>query len=74
MDNTAKSIDALSMVESKNVAACMVTMKALAMRKILEELLPHKGLLFYLGIDSQVAFLMATNPMHSQLTRRIKLR
>jgi KUP system potassium uptake protein len=69
-----QSIIALSTAEAEYVAACEATMEALAMRHILEELLPNKGLKFYLGIDSQAAFVMATNPTYSRRTRHIELR
>ena len=54
------------------MAACEATMEALAMRK-LEELLPPKVLKFCLGIDSQAAFVMATNPSYGRRTRHIEL-
>ena len=69
-----QSITTLSTAEAEYVAACEATMDTLAMRNMLEEILPHKRLQFHLGIDSQAAFVMATNPTYSRRTRHIKLR
>jgi hypothetical protein len=69
-----QSIIALSTAEAEYVAACEATMEALAMRNILQEILPHNSIKLQLGIDSQAAYVMATNPTYSRQTRHIELR
>ncbi|GMF52583.1 unnamed protein product [Phytophthora fragariaefolia] len=49
-------------------------MEALAVRGILQEILPRNPTNLELGIDSQAAYVMATNPTHRRRTRHIELR
>uniref|UniRef100_H3GV56 Integrase catalytic domain-containing protein n=1 Tax=Phytophthora ramorum TaxID=164328 RepID=H3GV56_PHYRM len=59
-----QSVIALSTAESEYVAACEATMEALAMRNILQEILPYNSIKLQLGIDNQTA----------RRTRHIELR
>jgi hypothetical protein len=60
--------------EAEYVAACEATMEAVGERNILCEVLPGIPVKMCLGIDSQSALVMATNPTYSRRTRHIELR
>ncbi|KAE8955469.1 hypothetical protein PF010_g31997 [Phytophthora fragariae] len=49
-------------------------MEAIAESNILQEILPLRSVKLRIGIDNQVAFVMATNPTYSRRTRHIELR
>ncbi|POM69827.1 Integrase catalytic core protein [Phytophthora palmivora] len=69
-----QTIVALSTAEAKYVAACEAAMEAIAVKNILQEILPHHTIMLKLGIDNQAAYVMATNPTYSRRTRHIELR
>ncbi|CAI5739954.1 unnamed protein product [Peronospora farinosa] len=67
-------IIALSTAEAEYVAACEATMEAIGERNIVSEILPTIPVEMHIGIDSQSAYVMATNPTYSRRTRHIELR
>ncbi|KAE8880407.1 hypothetical protein PF003_g35563 [Phytophthora fragariae] len=69
-----QSIIALSTAEAEYVASCEAAMEAIAESNILQEILPLRSVKLRIGIDNQVAFVMATNPTYSRRTRHIELR
>ncbi|POM72021.1 Integrase catalytic core protein [Phytophthora palmivora] len=68
-----QSIVALSTAEAEYGAACEATMEAIVVKNILQEIQPHHTIMLKLGIDSQKAYVMATNPTYSRRTRRNEL-
>ncbi|POM78016.1 Copiatype Polyprotein [Phytophthora palmivora] len=69
-----QSIVALSTAEAEYGAACEATIEAIVGKNILYEILPHHTIILKIGIDSQAAYVMATNPTYSRRTRHIELR
>jgi Reverse transcriptase (RNA-dependent DNA polymerase) len=69
-----QSIVALSTAEAEYVAVCEATMEAMGLRNIMKEMFRSKSLDVNIGLDSQSAYVMATNPTYSRRTRHIELR
>ncbi|POM74421.1 Hypothetical protein PHPALM_8623 [Phytophthora palmivora] len=65
---------ALSTAEAEYVALCEATMEAVATSNILQEILPNHAIKLRIGIDSQAAYVMATNPTYSRRKRHVELR
>ncbi|KAE8954904.1 hypothetical protein PR002_g31958 [Phytophthora rubi] len=49
-------------------------MEAVSESNILQEILPQQDVKLRIGMDSQAALVMATNPTYSRRTRHIELR
>ncbi|KAE9268938.1 hypothetical protein PF001_g29444 [Phytophthora fragariae] len=69
-----QTIVALSTAEAEYVAACEAAMEAVSESNILQEILPQQDVKLRIGMDSQAALVMATNPTYSRRTRHIELR
>jgi hypothetical protein len=65
---------ALSTAEAKYVAACEAATEAVGQRNVATEVLPHMKVTIRIGMDSQSAYVMASNPTYSRRTRHIELR
>lgn len=69
-----QTIVALSTAEAEYVAACEAAMEAVSESNLLQEILAQQDVKLRIGMDSQAALVMATNPTYSQRTRHIELR
>ncbi|KAE9336562.1 hypothetical protein PR003_g12450 [Phytophthora rubi] len=70
-----QSVVAQSTAEAEYVAACEACMEGRGLANVLKEMLPANiPVHFKLGIDSQSAIALATNPTYSRRTRHIELR
>ena len=69
-----QTVVAQSTAEDEYIASCEACMDGRALANVLVEVLPKMKVVFWLGVDSQAAISMASNPTYSWKTRHIELR